>query len=205
MELYYAKGACSLAPHIVLCEVGAPHELSQVPLDGTQKKPEYLKINPKGSVPALKMENGQVLTEGVAIMQYIADKYPDKKLIPAFGTLERYRAMEWLNFISTEMHKGIGAFFGYARLSNPQTKADMTEMMTKRIHGHFDLLASHLSKNTFLMGDQFTVADAYLFTVMNWCKGLKMDLTPWPALMGFMEKVGQRPGVQTALKSEGLA
>lgn len=206
MELYFSKGACSLACHIALHESGLPHKSTPVPLDGSQKKPEFLSINPKGSVPALKMKSDQVLTEAAVILQYIADSAPDKKLIPAAGTMDRYKAQEWLNYMATEIHKMVGAYFSFQRISeNAQTQADVRKFYDGKVKWQFDFLSNHLQKNDFILGSQFSVIDGYLFTLLNWCKMVKIDLSQWPTLMGYYEKVKTRPAVQSALKAEGLA
>jgi len=204
MELYYGKGACSMAPHIALSEAGTQYKLHTVTLDGSQKKSPYVDINPKGSVPALKTDNGEILTEAALILQYIGDQVPAKNLIPKAGTMERYRAQEMLNYIATEFHKGIGAFFGYSRLPNEQTKKDMREASMTKLNWHFGIMDKTLGKNQFVLGSQFTVADGYLFTVLNWCKPMGIDLTPYKNIMGFMERMTTRPSVQAAMKEEGI-
>lgn len=204
MELFYGKGACSMAPHIALCEAEANFKINSIPLDGTQKKQPYVDINPKGSVPALKTDSGEILTECAVILQYIGDQFPDKNLIPRSGTMERYRAQEWLNYIATEFHKGIGAFFGYARLANEQTKADMREASLTKLKWHFDIINKHFTNNHFVLGSQFSVADAYLFTTLNWCGGVKIDLTAYPSIQSYRDRVAGRAAVRTAMKEEGL-
>ena len=195
MKLYISPGACSLASHIVLQESGLQFTTETVNWESDQIK----KITPKGYVPALEMDNGEVLTEGAAILQYIADKAPAMHLIPAAGTLERYRAQEWLNYISTEVHKGFSPLF------NDKSTAEVKAAATEELQKKFDFLSTNLKGKSFLMGNQFTVCDAYLFTVLNWTHFLKIDLTKWPVLMGFMETVKNRPGAMAALKAEKLA
>lgn len=204
MDLYYSPGACSMAPHIALSELEIKYNLSKLNLkEGEQKKPEYLKVNPKGYVPALRLDNGEVLTEAPVILQYLADQKPEKKLIPAMNTKERYKAMEWLNFVTTEMHKGFGGYFALPRLSESTAK-EVRGFWDGRMKERMNYVSDHLSKNQFFMGDTFTVVDIYAFTVLNWHKMIQFDLSPWPSILGFMERVGSRPSVQAALQEEGL-
>lgn len=205
MELFYSPGACSMAPHIGLIELGYDYKITPVALkNGDQKKPEYLKINPKGSVPALKVSDSEVVTEAAVILQYLADQKPDKKMIPAAGTMERVRTNEWLNYISSELHKGFGAYFRLATFK-PETAADMRTFWNATMKAKMDLVSTQLSKTDFITGKHFTVADAYLFTVLNWAGMIQFDLSPWPSILSFMERMKARPSVQTALKEEGLA
>lgn len=205
MKLYYSPGACSLAPHIVMLEAGQTPTLEKVDLkahalpDGTS----FYDVSPKGYVPVLKLADGNVLTEAVAIMQYLADQAPSAKLAPPNGTMERYRLQEWLNFITTELHKGIGAFFNPAMAQAGPYADSAKEKLGQRLQ----LVNDHLAANgPFLMGQDFSVADAYLFTVLRWAgiPALKLDLSPYPAIVAFREAAAQRPAVQAALKSEGL-
>ncbi len=200
MKLYYTPGACSMAPHIVLRESGTPAELEKVDLSEkkTADGKDYLQINPKGSVPALELDDGQVLTEVAVLVQYIADQKPEAGLAPGPGTLERYRLMEWLNFVSSEVHKSFGPLF------NPQAAPEWKEAQIKLLGRRFDYLSKRLEGNQYLMGDAFTVADAYLFTVVNWTRFAKIDLGKWPVLQEYMARVSARPGVQEAMKEEGL-
>src|SRR4051795_3479349 len=200
MKLYYMPGACSLAPHIALREAGLPFDLEKV--DGASKKTasgeDYTAINPKGSVPAIKLDDGQVLTEGAAIQQYIADKAPTKKLAPAAGTPERYRLQEWLNYVASEVHKGIGQLF------NPAMPDDYKEAVKKGLAARqFAHVEKALAGRDYLMGD-FTIADGYLFTVMNWTNFHKIDLSAFPNITAFMKRVAARPAVQAAMTAEGL-
>lgn len=199
MKLYYLPGACSLAPHIVSCEAGAP--VTMVKVDRNSKQTEtgenYLKINPKGYVPALQLDDGGVLTEAQVVLQYLADQYPDKKLAPAAGSPERYRLQEWLNFVSTELHKTMGSFF------NPKQTPEWREVMASLLTLRLNWLAEQLEDREFLMST-FTVADAYLFTVLNWAGKAKFDLSPWPNLVTYHKRIGERPAVQLAMKDEGL-
>ena len=200
MKLYFSPGACSLSPHIVLREAGARFELEQV--DNREKKTKsgqnYWAINPKGQVPLLELDNGERLTEGPIIVQYIADQVPASDLIPRVGTLERYRVQEWLNFITSELHKTFGPIF---RPTTPDAyKALSKENLAKR----FDFLDRELAGRQFLMGDKFTIADAYLFAVLRWAARIDMDLGKWPNLKAYVERISARPKVQEAMKAEGL-
>lgn len=200
MKLYYSTGACSLSPHIVLREGGFGYELERVDFatGKTEHGIDYKSINPNGYVPALLLDNGEILVEGPAIVQYLADQVPEKKLAPACGTLPRYRLMQWLNFISTEVHKSFSPFF------NKDTPQAWKDIVLQRLNQRFDYLNNHLGNNTWLMGDDFSVADAYLFTVLRWCKLVKIDITPWPLLIRYIERVAARPAVVTALQEEGI-
>ena len=200
MKLYYAQGACSLSPHIVLREAGLPVELEKVDLSTkvTASGENFAAINPKGYVPVLQLTTGELLTEGPAIVQYVADQNSDSRLAPKSGTLERYRLQEWLNFITSELHKSFGQLF------NKDIPAETKALVTERLFKRFDFLTTVLADKQYLMGEQFTVADAYLFTVLNWHKFLKIDLSRWPALAAYHGRVAARPKVQEALKAEGL-
>ena len=201
MKLYYAPGACSLSPHIVLREAGLTFDLEQVDLKAKKTKSgtDFAEVNPKGYVPALRLDDGQVLTEGPAIVQYLADQRPESGLAPAAGTLERYRLQEWLNFISTEMHKTFSALF------KPDTPAESKKIAKENLSNRFGYFDRQLAGRQYLTGDRFTVADAYAFVVMRWAKPMQIDLAQWPALTAYMERVAARPKVQEALKAEGLA
>lgn len=200
MKLYFAPGACSLSPHIVLRESGTQFDVEQV--NNQEKKTksgiDYWTINPKGQVPVLELDNGERLTEGPVIVQYIADKKPGAGLVPPAGTPERYRVQEWLNFITSELHKVFGPIF---RPTTPDAyKAISKENLGKR----FDWLNKELSGRQYLMGDKFTVADAYLFTVLRWTSRIEIDLGKWPNLKAYVDRVAARPKVQEAMKAEGL-
>jgi len=199
MKLFYMPGACSLAPHIALREAGLPVDLVQVDRSKkTSAGEDYLAINVKGSVPALKLDDGQVLTEAAVIQQYIADKAPAKKLAPAAGTPERYRLQEWLNYIASEMHKGIGQLF------NPAMPDDYKATVKKNLAARqFAYVDKALTGRDYLMGD-FTIADGYLFTVLNWTNFHKIDLSAFPNITAFMKRVAARPAVQAAMSAEGL-
>jgi len=199
MKLYYSPGACSLAPHIALSESGLPYTTKRVDLkthtlvDGT----DYYTINPKGYVPLLELDDGARLTEIAAIVQYIADRKPGT-LAPAYGTMERYRLMEWLNFIATELHKQ------FSPLWYPTTPEATKDAQIAKLKTRFELISKTLAAQPYLMGNDFTVADAYLFTILNWAPMLKVDLAPWPALVAYQARVAARPAVHTALVAEGL-
>jgi glutathione S-transferase len=199
MNLYYAPGACSLAPHIVMREAGLPVELKKVDLKAKQfEGGDYKAVNGKGYVPAVKLDDGTVLTEAPVIMQYLADQKPDAGLAPKPGSMERYRLQEWLNFITSELHKGMGNFF------NPALTEEWRKAVTDRLGLRFDWLARQLEGKQYLMGDKFTVADAYLFVILNWAAPSKFDLGRWPVLQDYHKRVAARPKVQEALKAEGL-
>ena len=197
MKLYFSRGACSLAPHIVLTESGLKFSAVPVSLETLDFAGGNLaKINPKGYVPVLELDNGEILTEVAVICQYIADQVPEKNLIPKAGTFERYKCQEWLNYIATEIHKGYAPIWD-SRSSDETKKNAIGDLGPK-----FDFLAARLEKNEFLMGTKFSVADAYLYTILNWSKFLKMDMTKWPALMSYVEKMKGRPTTMETLKSE---
>lgn len=200
MKLYYSPGACSLSPHIVLLEAGVPAVLEKVDLVGkkTASGADYLTVNAKGAVPALELEGGEVLTEGPAIVQYLADQKPESGLAPRSGTLERYRLMEILNYITSELHKSYGPLF------NPKISADWRASIIAGFDKKFAWLSKLLESRTYVMGNTFTVADAYLFTVLRWSPRVGIDLAKWPTLAAYVARVEQRPKVQQALKDEGL-
>ncbi len=201
MKLYYSPGACSLSPHIVLHEAGLTFQpvLANLKTHQLGDGSDFYAVNQKGYVPVLELDDGQRLSEGPAIVQYIADRAPEKKLAPAAGTMERYRLMEWLNFISTEMHKGFSPLF------NPAMPEEGKVLSRTRLGERFKWLDSQLAGKAYLMGEQFTVADAYLFTVSSWAKHVGVDLSALGNLGAYMARVAARPGVQAALKAEGLA
>ena len=200
MKLYYSPGACSLAPHIILRESGYAFDLIKVdiPNKKTEHGDDYWKINPKGYVPALVLDSGEVLTEVGVICQYLADKMPEAGLAPELGTLARYHLMEWLNFVATEVHKQIGALF------NPKMTPEMKAVQLGVIERRLDALEKMLGGKDYLMGERFSVADAYLYTVLNWTKIHKIDMAKWPKLADFMTRVGSRPKVHEAMRKEGL-
>jgi glutathione S-transferase len=200
MKLYYSPGACSLSPHIALLEAGLPYDLVKVDLKAKKLEngDDFNSINPKGQVPALMLDNGEMLTEGPVIVQAIADKAADKNLAPAAGTPERYRLQEWLNFITTELHKNFSPLF------NPTIPDEVKNFFKDRIMSKFKYADSRLAGQDYLMGKQFTVADGYLFVMLAWADRNKMDLSGFKNLMAFKDRVAARPNVQTALKMEGL-
>jgi len=199
MKLYFSPGACSLSPHIVLREAGLDVTLEKVDLRSkkTASGADYLSINPKGYVPALDTGDG-VLTEGPAIVQFVADKAPGKALAPAAGTMARYRMIEWLNFISTEVHKN------YSPLFNPASSDDAKNNARDNLAKRYAYIEGMLAGRDYLLGDQYSVADAYLFVVTNWARPVKLDLSAYPNLQAFHARVGARPAVQEALRAEGL-
>ena len=200
MQLYYSPGACSLASHIALREAGLNVELKRA--DTKTKKLEdgsdYFAVNSKGAVPALRLDNGQVLTEGPVILQYLADQKPESGLAPKAGSLERYRLQEWLNYITSEVHKT------FSPLWNPANEQAVKDYALTNLKKKFDWLNTQLAGKKYLTGDNFTVADAYLFTLVNWTNFLAIDLAPWPALKEFQARVAARPKVQEAMEAEGL-
>ncbi|CAB3673942.1 MULTISPECIES: glutathione transferase GstA [Achromobacter] len=200
MKLYYAPDTCSLSPHIVLRELGLPFTLVRVnnQTKRTADGGDFLAINPKGYVAALQRDDGQVLTEGPAIVQYLADLKPEAGLAPPNGSWERSRLQEWLNFISTEIHGGFGPLFNRAL---PQAAR---EWWQARLEKRLDYLAGALDAQPYLAGSRFGVADAYLYTVLRWAAFFDISLTRWPALAGYMSRVGERASVQAALAAEGL-
>ncbi|MGO9603802.1 MAG: glutathione transferase GstA [Candidatus Binataceae bacterium] len=200
MKLYYAPGACSLSPHIVAAEAGVPVDLEKVNLaeHKTESGQDYLTINPKGYVPALRLDDGSVLTEGPAIVQYLADQKPASGLAPAAGTIQRYRLQEWLNFIGTELHKNFGPLF------NKATPEEVKKTAKANIAKRLGYLNDQLVDRQYLMGSNFTAADAYAFTIVNWTKFVGIDLKEYPNVAAYMGRVGARPKVQETLKAEGL-
>jgi len=201
MKLFYSPGACSLSPHIALREAGIPFTLVKVDLKNkkVESGEDFNGVNGKGYVPALQLDNGQVLTEGPAIVQYIADQQPDSGLAPRWGTFERYQLMEMLNYTGSELHAGFHPIFTPG--TSPEAKAAAVENLGKK----FDWLSKRITGGKYVLGDTFTVADAYLFTILRWTDFAKMDRGKWPTLAAYFELVGRRPQVQAALKAEGLA
>ncbi|OGB22422.1 MAG: glutathione transferase GstA [Burkholderiales bacterium RIFCSPLOWO2_02_FULL_57_36] len=200
MKLYYSPGACSMAPHIVAREAGIAVDLVRVdiPNKKTEDGADFWKINAKGYVPALQLDDGTVLTEVGVICQYLADQKPESGLVPGFGTMERYEQMSALNFAATEIHKQIGALF------NPKMTPEMKEVQLGTIERRFNVLEQLLQDKQYVTGSGFTAADAYLFTVLNWANVHKIDLGKWPNMKAYMARVGDRPKVRETLKAEGL-
>ena len=201
MKLYFAPGACSLSPHIVLRELGLPFDLVKVDLAAkkTADGGDYRAINPKGYVPALRLDDGQVLTEGPAVVQYFADRKPEAGLAPANGTFARSQLQEWLNFISTEIHKSFGALF------NPAMPDAAKEIYIGKIRQRFGEIDGVLARQDFLNGAHFSVADAYLYTVLRWAPRFNLELNQWPALARYSARLDARPAVRAALAAEEAA
>lgn len=201
MKLYYSPGACSLAAHIVLREAGLDFDLDRVtfPAKTTQGGEDFLAINQKGVVPTLWLDNGEVVTESAVILQYLADRAPAKALIPPAGTTDRYRVQEWLNYIATELHKGFGPLW------KAETPKDYKAVVKENLAKQFAWLDQKLAGRSYLTGESFTVADAYLFTILNWAQFHQIDLKPYRNISAFMARVAARPHVREALQAEGLA
>lgn len=200
MKLFYASGACSLAPHIVAHEADIELRLQKVELKSktVASEGDYFAVNPKGYVPALELDDGQILTEGPAIVQYLADLRPQKGLAPPAGTLARYRLQEWLGYVNSELHKT------YSPLFRPETPAETRAERYAYLGKRYAVVEKHLAGRSHLLGDNFTVADAYLFTVTNWAGAVKLDLAPFPNLRAFQERTAARPAVKAAMRAEGL-
>ena len=200
MKLYYSPGACSLSPHIVAREAGIAIELEKVDLGAhkTEKGQDFMAVNPKGYVPALQLDDGSVLTEGPAIVQYLADQKPATRLAPAAGSIDRYRVQEWLAFIGTELHKNFGPLFN--RVSSDDVKQAAKTNIAKRLA----YINEQLGKRSYLVGDGFTVADAYAFTIINWTNFVGIDLKAYPNVAAYSARIAARPKVQEALRAEGL-
>ena len=198
MKLYFAPGACSFSPHIVLRELGLPFDLVQVDLrsKATSDGRDFRAINPKGYVPTLELDDGRILTEGPAIVQYLADRKPEAGLAPANGTFERYQLQEWLNFISTELHKQFSPLF------NPATPDSVRQQQIEKLGGRFTEISVVLGKQDYLLAGGFSVADAYLYTVLVWTRFVSVDLAPWPVLVRYMQRMEARPSVQAAQLAE---
>lgn len=200
MKLYFAPGSCSLSPHIVLCEAGYNFDLEQV--DNKEKKTksgmDFWGINGKGQVPVLELDNGERITEGPAIVQYLADRKPASGLAPTNGSMERVRVQEWLNFTTSELHKTYGLFF------RPTTPADFKVISKEYLSKRLDWLDKQLAGKRYATGDKFTVADAYLFTVLRWSPYVNVDLGKWPNIKAYVDRVAARPKVQEAMRAEGL-
>ena len=201
MKLYFSPGVCSLSPHIVLEESGLTYNTEQVDLRTkiTATGADYSAVNPKGYVPALELDNGVLLTEGPAIIQFLADQVPDRQLAPANGTLARYQMQSWLTFIGTELHKSFTPFF------KPDSTPDMKAAAQANLKQRLGYVNTELAGREYLLPEGYSVADIYLFVVLSWARVIKLDLTPWPQLQAFQARVGARPAVQRTLKAEGLA
>ncbi|MGZ8215015.1 MAG: glutathione transferase GstA [Methylosarcina sp.] len=200
MKLYYSPGTCALSPHIVAHELSLPIKLVKVDLKSklTENGEDYRKINPNGYVPAVIFEDGKQLTEGPAIVQYLADLRPEHHLAPPQGSFERYRLQQWLNFITSEIHKGFSPLF------NPTLPEDAKRVLKSQLISRLDAVADHLATQPYLMGEQFTVADAYLFVTLRWGPSMGIELTRWPVLASYVDKISGRPAVRKAMQEEGL-
>ena len=200
MKLFLKPGSCSLASHIVLEEIGRPYDTETVDLAKklTASGADFWAINPKGYVPALLLDDGDLLTEGPAILQYLADLAPELQLAPANGSKARYQLQSWLTFIGTEVHKNFSPF------CNPAATPEMKDLARANLQRRLGYVNDQLAGRDFLMGDTFSVADAYLFTVVGWAKFVQLDLSAWPHLIAFQGRVAARPATQRALKAEGL-
>lgn len=200
MKLFLKPGSCSLSAHIALEEAGLNYETEAVDLikKMTASGADFWSVNPKGYVPALWLDSGELLTEGPAVVQYVADMVPEKKLAPPNGTIERYRLQSWLNFIGTELHKSCTAFF------HPMSGEDWKAAARTNLERRLGYANEHLADKAYLLGDDFSVADGYLFTVLRWMKPIQFDLSKFPSLLAYQERVAARPAVQAVLKAEGL-
>lgn len=200
MKLYYSPGTCSLASHIALYETGLPFEIDRLikTTKMTVGGEDFMQINPKGYVPTIKLDDGSILTEGAAVLQYIADQKPDSGLAPKAGTMERYRLQEWLTFISSEIHKSFSPLFN--KDASEDVKNYARNMLSKRLV----YAETQLANKPYLMGDHFTVADAYFFVVMGWSNHVGYDLSPFPRIQEYLARIAARPAVQAAMKAEGL-
>lgn len=206
MKLFYKAGACALAPHIVMAELNMVYELEAVDLaNKTCTSGDFRKINPKGSIPVLVMDNGEVLTEAGIICQYLADQSIESNLLPKLGTLDRYRTLEWMNFIATEVHKGFGPLFALDRMmKNAEGKAEFKASVLENLKAKIGFVSEKLGTNKYLLGDTFTIADAYMFTCLGWGKFVGLDVSLWANVADYLKRIGERPAVQRALKEEGL-
>ena len=200
MKLYYIPSACSLSPHIIANELGLSIELVKVDVrtKRTEHGEDFLAINPKGYVPALQLDDGSVLTEGPAIVQYLADLKPDAQLAAANGSMARYRVQEMLGFINSDLHKS------YMPLFNPASSDDVRTERMAYLHERYGLIEAALGRTPFLLGERFTITDAYLFVVTQWSKFVKLDLSQFPNLLAFQARIAARPAVQAAMRREGL-
>lgn len=201
MKLYYAKGACSLVPHIIINEIGltSDYELVDLATKKTAAGDNYLTINPKGAVPALRMDNGEILTENTVILQYLADTTHATALLPPVGEMKRYRVLEWLNYATTELHKGFGQFF------NPNFPQEVKEnILIPLMKTKFNYIDKQLNNKTYLLGDDFTLPDAYLFVMLMWALHFKFDITAWPNLSRYFAELKKRQSIMKTLQEEGL-
>lgn len=201
MKLYYTPGACSLSPHIIACEAGLALELIKVDLatKRTEFDEDFYQINPNGYVPTLLLDNGSKLGESAVIAQYLADLAPEKHLIPAAGEFARYQVQQWMNFIATEIHKNFSPLF------NPATTDAVKEAAISTLNARFTTVAKQLTGQNYLVSEQFSVADAYLFVTLSWRHYVNFDIAPWPVLVDYAVRIAARPAVQQALQEEGLS
>ncbi len=200
MRLYYSPGSCGLAPQIALRETGQQFDLIKV--DFSTKRTiegDYLHVTPKGMVPALQLDDGQVLTEGAVILQWIADRHPDSKLLPPTGTGERYTALAWLNYVATDLHKGMAVMF-----SPLIDKASKTRFAAGNLDSRFGYVDAHLREHDYLMGEQFSVADAYLYNILTWPARVGIDVSGYASIQAFMARLEQRSSVRASLDAEGM-
>lgn len=199
MKLYYAPGVCSLAPHTILHEIGKPFEIEKVDIKAkkTETGIDYLTITKRGAVPLLQLDSGNTIREGVVILQYLADQNPDLNLAPKYGTMERYEVNQWLNFITTDLHKSFSVFF-----YDGGDKAK--KLYQDRLDRYFQLVAEELENQDYICGNDFTIADPYLYTMLTWGQKIGMDLKTWPSLIKYMNLMEHRPSIQKALEAEGL-
>lgn len=193
MKLFFLPGACSLAPHILLQELNIPYELEKM---DKADKTSILRYNARGYVPTLVIDERTVLTEAAIIMQYLSDQKPEANFIPKFGSWERYKCMEWLNYVATELHKGIGILF------NPELKADAKETIQATVHKKFQYLNQYFSQNDYFMGKSCTAPDLYAFVVISWTKYLGIELEKYQSLTAFLERIKNRPATQAAMAAE---
>lgn len=198
-KLYYTPGVCSLAPHTILHEIGKPFDIEKVDIKAktTESGRDYNEITPRGAVPLLELDNGDTIGEGIVILQYLADQNPDANLAPKYGTMERVRVNEWLNFITTDLHKSFYVFF-----YDGGDKAK--DLYTIKLDRHFSQIADQLENNGYICGNDFTIADPYLYTILTWATRMQMNLQRWPSIIAYMDKMEQRPSIQKALEAEGL-
>lgn len=201
MKLFFSPGACGLASQIALREAGLKFDLIKVDLKAktTSTGEDYKSLVPQGYIPALQLDNGEILSEGAVILQWVSDQNPSKGLLPAWGSMQRYKAMEWLNFIATELHKGIGSLFTQALNQDGPREA-----ILKKLEGRLSYLEAQLKKSAFLLGDKFSLADAYLFNILRWSKMVKIDLSIYPNITALFNRVAERPSVIESMKAEGL-
>ncbi|TCR65495.1 glutathione transferase GstA [Bosea sp. BK604] len=201
MKLYFATGSCGLASQITLREAGQDFELIKVDFKTkTTVEGDYYQVTSKGLVPALKLDDGDVITEGVVILQWIADKNPERGLLPAFGTKDRYKALEWLNFVATDLHRGFATLF--SPFLDAESKA---RFATGSLGSRFGYVNDHLSRSDYLLGNQFSAADAYLYNVLTWAGRVKVDLSGYTSIQAFMARMDGRPSVRASLEAEGLS